>query len=71
MPEYHAPLDDMRFALRELFDTSELADIPALQEVDAELEDAILSEAGKFCAEVLQPLNTVGDQQGCSWDDGI
>ena len=71
MPEYLAPIDDMRFALRELFDTSDLADIPDLRDVDAELEDAILSEAGKFCAEVLQPLNTVGDSEGCSWEDGM
>ena len=65
MPDYHAPVDDMRFALRELFDTSALADIPELNEVDAELEDAILTEAGKFCSEVLQPLNGIGDAEGC------
>ena len=63
MPQYAAPLEDMRFALNELLDTSDLADIDALNEIDGELEDAILSEAGKFCAEVLAPLNHPGDTQ--------
>lgn len=70
MPQYVAPLEDMRFALNELLDTSDLADIDALKEIDGELEDAILSEAGKFCAEVLAPLNHPGDTHGCNWDDG-
>ena len=35
-------------------------------EVDAELIDAILGEAGRFAAEVIAPLNRVGDQQGCT-----
>ena len=29
--------------------------------------EAILEEAGKFTSEVLAPLNTVGDKEGCVW----
>ena len=31
--------------------------------------DAILEEAGKFAAEVLQPLNRIGDEVGCKRND--
>ena len=29
--------------------------------------EAILEEAGKFTSEVLAPLNSVGDKEGCTW----
>ena len=29
--------------------------------------EQILDESAKFCAEVLAPLNSVGDKQGCVW----
>ena len=32
--------------------------------------DAIMSEAGKFTEQVVAPLNQIGDQQGCTWNDG-
>ncbi|MEM7405257.1 MAG: acyl-CoA dehydrogenase C-terminal domain-containing protein [Pseudomonadota bacterium] len=71
MSHYAAPIDDMKFALRELVDTNALAEIDRFAEIDTELEDAILEEAGKFCAEVLAPLNGPGDAHGCTWNDGV
>ena len=29
---------------------------------------AVIEEAGKLAAEVLQPINKIGDEQGCTYD---
>jgi alkylation response protein AidB-like acyl-CoA dehydrogenase len=72
MPEYTAPLRDMRFLLNEVFEADKLwASMPRLAEaVDAETADAILEEAGKIAANVIAPLNRPGDEQSSQWKDG-
>ena len=66
---YTPPLRDMRFVMHELLDvTSTLNQVPAFADVDADTIDQVLEEAGKFCAEVLLPLNGSGDQEGCHFD---
>jgi len=72
MPEYKAPLRDMRFLLNEVFDAPKMwAENPRLAEVvDPDTADAILEEAGKIAAEVLAPLNREGDENGSKWNDG-
>jgi alkylation response protein AidB-like acyl-CoA dehydrogenase len=72
MPEYTAPLRDMRFLLNEVFEADKLwASMPRLAEaVDAETADAILEEAGKIAANVIAPLNRPGDEQSSQWNDG-
>ena len=67
---YAAPLDDMRFVLNHLAGLREIATFPGFEEADPELVDAILTEAARFAAEVLAPLNATGDRQGCRWDGG-
>ncbi|TBV04654.1 acyl-CoA dehydrogenase C-terminal domain-containing protein [Phytopseudomonas dryadis] len=73
MADYQAPLRDMRFVLHEVFQVSKLwAELPALAEVvDEETANAILEEAGKVTAGVVAPLNRSGDEEGCSWADGV
>jgi alkylation response protein AidB-like acyl-CoA dehydrogenase len=56
MPGYTPPLCDVRFVLNRLLEL----------EVDPELVDAILEEAGRFAAEVIAPLNRPGDEAGCT-----
>lgn len=72
MPEYKAPLRDMRFLLNDVFDAPKLwAEMPRLAEaVDPETADAILEEAGKIAGNVLAPLNREADEQGSKWNDG-
>ncbi len=66
---YNPPLRDMRFVMHELLDvTASLNEVPAYADIDAETIDQVLEEAGKFCAEVLLPLNLSGDQEGCHFD---
>jgi 3-(methylthio)propanoyl-CoA dehydrogenase len=67
---YAAPLDDIRFVLNHLAGLPEIATFPGFEEADPELVDAILTEAARFAAEVLAPLNATGDRQGCCWDGG-
>ncbi|WP_397447970.1 acyl-CoA dehydrogenase C-terminal domain-containing protein [Pseudomonas sp. NA-150] len=73
MSDYKAPLRDIRFVLNEVFEVSKLwASMPALAEVvDEETANAVLEEAGKIAAELIAPLNRSGDEQGCSWTDGV
>ena len=67
---YAAPLDDMRFVLNRLACLPEIATLPGFEDADPELVEAILIEAGRFAGEVLAPLNSTGDRQGCRWFDG-
>ena len=65
MPEYRAPLDDMRFVLNELAGLPELvAAIPAFESASDDVVDAVLNEAARFAGEVLSPINRPGDREG-------
>jgi len=44
---------------------AKLRELPVHAELDSDTIAAILEEGGKFAAEVLLPLNPVGDRQGC------
>jgi alkylation response protein AidB-like acyl-CoA dehydrogenase len=73
MPTYTPPLRDMQFVLHELLNVTEgLRKLPPHADIDRETIDSILEEGGKFCAEVLFPLNQVGDREGCTYKgDGV
>jgi alkylation response protein AidB-like acyl-CoA dehydrogenase len=68
--EYSAPTRDMRFVMTELLDLPALAALPGFAEVNAELVDSILEEAGRFAGNTLAPLNRRGDTEGARWRDG-
>ena len=72
MPEFNAPLRDMRFVLHEVFNVRTLwARLPALAEtVDVETADAILEEAAKVTGNLIAPLNRSGDEEGAQWHNG-
>ena len=73
MPDYKAPLRDIRFVRNELLDyPSHYNSISGGEEATVDMVDAILEEGAKFCEQVLSPLNQVGDEQGCTWaEDGV
>ena len=48
----------------------QLAQLPAFTDVDPELMEQVLDEAGKFVGEVIAPLNREGDEIGCQFDQG-
>ncbi|HKB73906.1 MAG TPA: acyl-CoA dehydrogenase [Burkholderiales bacterium] len=70
MSEYKAPLRDMHFVLQELAGLAEVAKLPGLEEINAELVDQILEESAKFASGVLSPLNKPADKEGSKWDKG-
>ncbi|OZG71507.1 acyl-CoA dehydrogenase [Hahella sp. CCB-MM4] len=73
MADYSAPLRDMQFLLKEVFEVGKLWEsLPKAQEnVDVDTADAILEEAGKISANLLAPINRSGDEEGCQWNDGV
>ncbi len=71
MPDYKAPLRDIRFVLNELLQMEQhYAGLPGGEEASPELVDAILEEGAKFAENELAPLNAIGDQEGCRWEEG-
>ena len=71
MSDYVPPLKDMRFVIKDLIGLEQFTALPGLAEVTPELVDQVLEEAGRFAAEVLAPLNRIGDTQGAQLSDGI
>ena len=70
MSDYVAPLKDMQFVIEELVGLEEIARLPPFTEVTRDLVGQVLAEAGKFAAEVLAPLNRVGDTQAAKLEGG-
>src|SRR6202161_1335087 len=71
MPSYKAPLEDAHFLLNDVFQIDRYDNLPGFSDAAADVREAILAEAAKLSEEVLQPLNRVGDLEGCTrHDDG-
>ena len=70
MPRYTPPVRDISFILQDVLDVAG-SNIPGYEDLDKEFVSAVLNESGKLCKEVLAPLNTIGDVQGCVLENGI
>lgn len=73
MPNYKAPLRDIRFVIDEVLDTGALyRSLPGYEDATPDLMHAIIEEGAKFAENVLAPLNQSGDEEGCTWsEDGV
>ena len=70
MPQYKAPVRDMRFVINEVLESEKLfQSLPGLEEATEDLMNAIVGEGAKFAEEVISPLNRVGDEEGCHWSE--
>jgi alkylation response protein AidB-like acyl-CoA dehydrogenase len=71
MPDYQAPLRDLRFVMDEMLDyPAHYARLPGGEEATPDVVAAILEEGARFAREVLLPLNQSGDQEGCLLEGG-
>ncbi|WP_226700858.1 acyl-CoA dehydrogenase C-terminal domain-containing protein [Qipengyuania gaetbuli] len=69
MPVYTAPTRDTRFIINEVLDLASYGNLPGFEMATDDVTDAVINEGGKFCAEVLAPLNRIGDEHGCVRND--
>lgn len=66
---YRAPITDIAFALKHAGVESAIAE-GLYGDLDEETIDSVLAEAGRFAADVIAPLNRVGDRFGTPFKDG-
>src|ERR1700734_917444 len=71
MPSYKAPVEDYLFLFHEFLEIEKRADLPGFTDLTPDMTRAVLEGGAKFLEEVLQPLNQVGDQEGCVLENGV
>jgi alkylation response protein AidB-like acyl-CoA dehydrogenase len=67
---YNAPIRDMLFLVNEWIGIDRLNALPGYEEVDSDLIEAVLEEAGKFAGTELLAINREGDEHGATFEDG-
>ena len=70
MPDYTAPTKDMAYVLHDVLKVQD-RDIPGYADLERDFTSAVLDEAAKIASGVLAPLNAVGDQEGCTLENGV
>jgi alkylation response protein AidB-like acyl-CoA dehydrogenase len=68
MSSYRAPLSDMRFVLFDVLGAGPLFARLGFNDATRDIVDAVLEEGARFTETVLAPLNRVGDEAGCRYD---
>jgi 3-(methylsulfanyl)propanoyl-CoA dehydrogenase len=66
VPIYKAPVEDVLFLLSDVFQVGRYDNLPGFADASADVREAILAEAARFCEQVLMPLNRTGDREGCA-----
>ncbi len=66
--QYQPPVNDLKFVLFDVLGVDQLQNFEKYAEASPDIICAVIEEAGRLAAEVLQPLNKIGDQQGCTYD---
>lgn len=67
---YEAPVDDILYALKTAAGVPALIENGTYSNLDEETLRSVLEEAAKFSAEVLAPLNRIGDQMPSRIENG-
>ena len=67
---YRAPVSDMLFTMRHVAGLDRSIEEGVYDDLSVDLVESILQEAGRFSADVLAPLNRIGDSHGSRLQDG-
>lgn len=67
---YRAPISDMLDTMRHVAGLDAMVAKGLAPELDGGLTESVLEEAGRFAADVIAPLNRIGDQVGSVHKDG-
>jgi alkylation response protein AidB-like acyl-CoA dehydrogenase len=68
---YRAPVADIAFTLKYSSGFGAALAEGLYGDLDEDLVNSVLEEAGRFATEVIAPLNRVGDRQGARIKDGV
>ncbi|SLN65614.1 Acryloyl-CoA reductase (NADH) [Falsiruegeria litorea R37] len=68
---YRAPVTDYQFLLRHVAGFDQIAGTEKFSEASDDVVDAILTEAGKMCEEVMSPLQRPGDLEPARLENGV
>ncbi|KAG1651219.1 3-methylmercaptopropionyl-CoA dehydrogenase [Nymphon striatum] len=75
LPAVTAPFSILRglnaIRIKELADINAIAQHPGFEDATPDMVEAILKEAGKLASLVIEPLNTIGDEQGSRLENGV
>jgi alkylation response protein AidB-like acyl-CoA dehydrogenase len=71
MSDYAAPVADLLFAMTEVAGLDAVRALPGCGDTTEDLAAQILEEAGRFGADVLAPLNRIGDTHGARLENGV
>ncbi|TAN13192.1 MAG: acyl-CoA dehydrogenase [Rhizobiaceae bacterium] len=67
---YEAPVGEIGFTLKAVAGLGQVLGKGRFTELSEDVVEAVLTEAGRFCAEEMVPLAAVGDQKGAVFHDG-
>ncbi|MEO1678909.1 MAG: acyl-CoA dehydrogenase [Pseudomonadota bacterium] len=68
---YTAPISDFRFLFDHVVDMGLVAETERFAETTPDVADAVLTEAGRLCAEVMAPLRRAGDLNPARLENGV
>ena len=68
---YETPIRDMRFTLDHMAGFGALEQTGAYPDLSDDLVGAVMEEMGKFCDQIIAPLNETSDTQGAMLENGI
>jgi len=68
---YRSPVDDFQFILNKVVGLDQVTATDRFAEATPDVAGAILTEAGKFCDEVLAPLQRNGDTHPARLENGV